>query len=137
MAGLGILTWIRSLSPDDDELGYDEYWTSFYGRIGGAISLATASGWEYALEIAARLPFYNLNEVEFEFADFDETVELEPEPAVGYDAEISARKGAFVMALAYEKREYGKSDIEDISIGGFYQPESEAELVTFSAGMVF
>lgn len=130
-AGLGFKWWSRELQGTG---GYEEIWTSLYGRLGIRGDRTFSGQTKLFGEIGISIPFYNRNEVDLSAYGLGEFT-LEPKSQAGGFAEIGFKLDRAKISVFYEGMRFAESDPD--STGTLIQPESEEDIFGINFGAAF
>ncbi|HMP73289.1 MAG TPA: hypothetical protein PKE55_08505 [Kiritimatiellia bacterium] len=134
LGGFGLRYWLRMLD-EGRENGYDEYWFTFFMRLGMELSVAANETTTWYLRGIALIPIYNREQVEgLNFLGTDSAT-LSPGKRPGFIIESGRRGPIFDLSLFVEYLQFSKSDLD--RSGQFFQPESELRLLGFRAAVRF
>jgi len=136
LAGLGYRWWIRDItdSSSGGGYGYEEIWSSYYGRMGVRGAKRFSGPFEMFVEAAVIAPFYNQNIVDLSEFGFG-TVTVEPGNETSNWAEAGFTFKKLRFSVFYEGLRFSESEKEGLY--RFYQPESEADSYGATIGLTF
>lgn len=136
IASLGYRWWLRDITDASSGvgLGYEEFWQSYYGRLGLRGEKSFSEQFKMFMEAAVIAPFYNQNTVDL--GDFGlGTITVEPGNETSFCAEAGFRFKKLRFSIFYEGLRFSESDKEGVL--QFYQPESEADSYGVTIGLTF
>jgi len=125
--GLGYHGWNRELKGEG---GYTESWNDIYLPIGVSLGgqLGNAFYWAWFADLAVAVPLFTDEQFN------DGTRSVEPEPQIGYVAELGLRRSRLSASVYYRDFSFEASPVNR---DGVYQPESEANTLGLRIGWEF
>jgi hypothetical protein len=138
--GFGCKGWLRDLDDTKTQegtfvSGAEEWWWSIYGRAGLGAAYPVTDTLEIFSEAGAKIPIYTLNHANL-YVPGSPSVDLEPEMRFSPFADLGVRWHQLAAKISYDSLWFDKSD--SVSTSGYllHQPESVAEIITFSIALV-
>jgi hypothetical protein len=151
-ASLGLEHWLRSIldSKLDDGtrvMGYDEYYTVVYGKLGLGPVWRRTRGGSIRLNGGMKYPLYTHEVVDTSSIGFQEDAKLEPEGRIsgyiGVSADLRRRThGTLFMNASYEGYRFGDSDPDTIRrndgvLVSVFQPRIRSDVFSLELGWRF
>ncbi len=145
--GIGIRSWARDIEDGNTAdgspvSGYTENWTTFYGRLGVRGEQSLGENNKIFLEAGVKLPIYTENYIDDDNVSY-ESITLEPGNKPSLFAEAGVKLQRFRISAFYDSMRFKKSStvvVYDPYSGfyvGYYQPESEADMLGVRIGASF
>jgi hypothetical protein len=136
LGGFGYRWWMRDITDSSRGvgLGYEEFWQSYYGRLGLRGEKSFSEQFNIFIEAAAIIPFYNQNTVDLSEFDLG-TITVEPGNETSFCAEAGFIFKKLRLSVFYEGLRFSESDKEGLL--RFYQPKSEADSYGATIGLAF
>lgn len=145
--GIAFRTWSRDINDSttifgSPVIGYTEWWTMFYGRVGARANLDFSKTFSMFAEAGLKLPIDTTNYIDDRNVAYN-SITLHPKSKITFFAEAGIKAKMFTISAYYDRMRFKQSDVVfefDPFLGevvGFLQPKSESDIIGLKFGLLF